>query len=58
MLLAAMRAYPENSEFGVRVEYGTLCRHYFSRKTALLFQCVSTAVVALVGQAQMDSQKT
>eukprot|EP00913_Durusdinium_trenchii_P030217 g28312.t1 len=40
MLLAAMRAYPENSEFGVRVEYGTLCRHYFSRKTALLFQCL------------------
>jgi len=38
MLLAAMRAYPNNQDFDVRVEYGTLCRHYFNSRVAKLFQ--------------------
>jgi len=38
MLLAAMRAYPNNQDFDVRVEYGTLCRHYFPPKVAYFFQ--------------------
>ena len=40
MLLAAMRAYPGNADFALRVEYGTLCRHYFGRRAAILCQCL------------------
>eukprot|EP00438_Fugacium_kawagutii_P034402 Skav207737 [mRNA] locus=scaffold362:348045:362283:- [translate_table: standard] len=38
MLLAAMRAYPGNNSFTLRVEYGTLCRQYFGRTMAVLCQ--------------------
>ncbi|CAE7720397.1 unnamed protein product [Symbiodinium pilosum] len=38
MLLASMRAYPNNQDFDVRVEYGTLCRYYFPSKAAKFFQ--------------------
>ncbi|CAE7484065.1 unnamed protein product [Symbiodinium natans] len=40
LLLAAIRAYPDNQDFDVRVEYGTLCRHYFPRGVSMAFQCL------------------
>ncbi|CAE7455558.1 unnamed protein product [Symbiodinium sp. CCMP2592] len=38
MLLASIRAYPGNKDYDVRVEYGTLCRHYLPRSVAVIFQ--------------------
>lgn len=40
MLLAVMRAYPGNSSFTLRVEYGSLCRQYFGRRMAIFCQCL------------------
>ncbi|CAE7863351.1 unnamed protein product [Symbiodinium microadriaticum] len=38
MLLASIRAYPDNKDYDVRVEYGTLCRHHFPRSASVIFQ--------------------
>jgi len=38
MLLASIRAYPGNKDYDVRVEYGTLCRHYLHRSVSVIFQ--------------------